>query len=78
MFKQPERFRFAYSPSGGYKANAGDGKGMITNPAWDFRLALDDVEIGKTYRFDLVIAVKPFRGRADILAEADKYQAGAN
>ena len=63
MFKQPQHFRLAYSPSG-----AGVG-----NPAWDYVLHLDDVEAGGTHAWDLCLAVKPYTSRADVLDEVKGY-----
>ena len=66
MFKQPERFRLAYSPCGA-------GKQPAWNPAWDFLLCLEDAELGRTYEWDLCLVVKKFQGRADALAEVESY-----
>jgi hypothetical protein len=66
MFKQPERFRFAYSPCGA-------GKEPAWNPAWDYVLHLDDAEVGVPYLWDLCLIVKEYRGRADILQEVQRY-----
>lgn len=67
MFRQPERFRFAYSPCGGMKEPA-------WNPAWDYVLALDDLKLETVYRWDLCLAVKPYAGRADIGREIERYR----
>jgi len=66
MFKQPERFRLAYSPCGA-------GKEPAWNPAWDYVLHLDDAQIGMTYVWDVCLAVKKYQGRADILNEIRRY-----
>lgn len=67
MFKEPERFRFIYSPCGG-------GKQPQWNPAWDYLLFLEDSEIGVPYEWNLCVAVTPFKGRKAILEEITKYQ----
>ncbi len=67
MFSEPERVRLAYSPVGG-------GTRPVPSPAWDYVLVLDDVEIGKTYTWDLCVVVKPFEGRNDVLAEIERYR----
>ncbi|MSS71652.1 MAG: hypothetical protein EXS64_09195 [Candidatus Latescibacteria bacterium] len=69
MFKQPERFRLAYSPCGG-------GQQPAWSPAWDYILHLDDAEIGPTYTWDLCLALKPFEGRTDVLQEVRRYLGG--
>jgi hypothetical protein len=66
MFKQPEQFRFAYSPNGGHHAQP-------WNPAWDYVLFEGDVQLGRTYAWDLCLAVKPYAGRRDVLAEVGKF-----
>ena len=66
VFKQPERFRLAYSPCGGGTAPA-------WNPAWDYVLHLDDAQVGQTYTWDLCLVVKDYCGRADILREVSRY-----
>ena len=76
MFKQPERFRLAYSPSGagqGLSSVPGKGNRPAWNPAWDYVLRLDDVEIGKIYVWDLCLAIKPFAGQEDALREVRNY-----
>lgn len=67
LFKQPERFCFAYSPCGA-------GKQPAWNPAWDYVLHLDDVQLERTYCWDLCLVVKEYRNRADILDEARRYR----
>ena len=69
MFKQPERFKLAYSPCGG-------GTEPVWSPAWDYVLHLDDAEVGETYIWDLCMVVKEYRNRADILDEVRRYLAG--
>jgi hypothetical protein len=66
MFKQPERFRLAYSPTGG-------GTEPAWNPAWDYVLALDDAPLNQTCQWDLCLVTKPFVGRADVLEEVRRY-----
>lgn len=67
IFKQPEQFRFVYSPCGG-------GKEPAWNPAWDYFLCLDDAELERTYCWDLCLVVKEYQSRADILNEVRRYQ----
>ncbi|MCK4746779.1 MAG: hypothetical protein KAT15_07090, partial [Bacteroidales bacterium] len=43
MFKQPEHVELAYSPTGGFHGDRGDGSGQAWSPAWDYILHLDDV-----------------------------------
>ncbi len=69
MFKQPERFRLAYSPCGGGRAPA-------WSPAWDYVLRVEDAQPGATYSWDLCLAVKQYEGRADVLREVRRYQEG--
>lgn len=66
MFKQSERFRLAYSPSGG-------GQEPDWSPAWDYVLRLDDAPPGSTHVWDLCMVVKEYRGQADILEEVRRY-----
>jgi hypothetical protein len=70
MFRQPDRFRLAYSPCGG-------GREPYWSPAWDYVLHLDDAQIGEAYRWDCCLVVKPFAGRADVLREVRRYAEGA-
>ena len=67
MFKQPERFHFAYSPCGA-------GKEPAWNPAWDYVLCLDDAQLERTYSWDLCLVVKEYQGRADVLDEIRRYR----
>jgi len=69
MFRQPERFRLAYSPCGG-------GREPQWSPAWDYVLHEEDAEPGRTYGWDLCLAVKPYAGRADVLEEVRRYMKG--
>jgi hypothetical protein len=66
MFKQPERFKLAYSPCGG-------GTEPAWSPAWDYVLHLDDAQVGQTYTWDLCLVVKEYQSRADILDEVRRY-----
>ena len=66
IFKEPQRFRLAYAP-------AGAGQQPAWNPAWDYVLHLDDVQLGTPYVWDLCLVVKPYRGRAEVLAEVRRY-----
>ncbi|MDP6113040.1 MAG: hypothetical protein QF437_04445 [Planctomycetota bacterium] len=66
MFKQPERFRLAYSPCGG-------GTQPEWNPAWDYVLALEDAPLEETCTWDLCLVTKPYMGRADVLREVRRY-----
>lgn len=67
MFKEPETVRFAYSPNGG-------GDMPPWNPAWDYLLNIDRVELRRPYEWDLCAAVKPFAGRQDVLDEVKRYR----
>lgn len=66
MFKQPGGFRLAYSPCGG-------GKEPAWNPAWDYVLRHENIQIGATNTWDLCLIVKPYAGRSDILGEIRRY-----
>lgn len=66
MFKRPQNTRLAYSPCGA-------GKQPAWNPAWDYVLYLDDVELGQTYFWDLCLLVKQFESRVDVLKEVRRY-----
>jgi len=66
MFKQPERFRLAYSPCGG-------GQEPDWSPAWDYVLHLDDARPGTTRFWDLCMVVKTYQGQVDILEEVRRY-----
>lgn len=68
IFRQPERFRFAYSPCGA-------GTQPAWNPAWDYVLHLDDARTGQTYTWDSCLVVKEYRGRADVMDEVRRYRA---
>ena len=67
MFRQPERFRFAYSPCGG-------GTEPAWSPAWDYVLLLEDAELNRPYAWDLCLAVKPYAGRRDVVEEILRYR----
>ncbi len=66
IFKQPERFKLAYSPCGG-------GMEPAWSPAWDYVLHLDDAQLGRPYAWDLCVVSKEYQGRADILDEVRRY-----
>jgi hypothetical protein len=66
MFKQPDAFRFAYSPCGG-------GKEPAWNPAWDYVLYHEDVQLNTPYTWELCLALKPYADRKDVLAEVRRY-----
>ena len=66
MFRQPERVRLAYSPCGA-------GKQPAWNPAWDYVLKLDDVELDTPYAWDVCVVAKEYEGRADVLGEVRRY-----
>ena len=68
MFRQPEHFRFAYSPCGG-------GEEPAWCPAWDYVLTLDDAPVVSTHVWELCLVVKPFAGREDVVAEVGRYLA---
>jgi hypothetical protein len=66
MFRQPERFRLAYSPCGG-------GREPAWSPAWDYVLRLADAPLDRPCVWDLCLAVKPYRGRKDVVEEVRRY-----
>lgn len=66
MFRQADRFRLAYSPSGG-------GREPVWSPAWDYVLHVDDARPGETYLWDVCLVVKQYQGRADVLEEVRQY-----
>ena len=66
MFKEPQWVQLAYSPCGG-------GKEPAWNPAWDYILHQDKVEVGKSYEWNLCLAYKPYLSRQDILEEVRRY-----
>lgn len=68
MFRQPGRFRLAYSPCGA-------GKEPAWNPAWDYVLHLDDAQTGIVYSWDVCLAIKPYAGRKNVLHELRRYLA---
>jgi len=69
VFEPDALIRFSHSPSGGGKTPAGDG----FNPAWDFQYLMDDYEVGRGYGFRMRLVCKPWKGRADVLAEARAF-----
>ncbi len=69
VFKPNPYLRFAHSPSGGGKTEAGDD----TNPAWDFHLVIPDWKVGETYTLTMRAIYKPWVDRADVLREVAKY-----
>jgi len=66
MFRQPERVRLAYSPSGG-------GLQPAWSPAWDYVLHVPDAVPGETYTWDVCLALMEFPGRAAVLQEVRRY-----
>ena len=66
MFRQPDRVRLAYSPWGG-------GQQPAWCPAWDYILQVEDAEPETTYAWDVCLALKPYAGRADVLAEVKRF-----
>ncbi|MBI4530512.1 MAG: hypothetical protein HY709_03230 [Candidatus Latescibacteria bacterium] len=66
MFKEPQQVRFGYSPCGG-------GKEPVWSPAWDYFLHLDDVEVGKSYEWNICLVYKSYVSRCDILQEVERY-----
>ncbi|MBA2480004.1 MAG: hypothetical protein H0V44_05025 [Planctomycetes bacterium] len=79
MFRQPERVAIVYSPDGGGQEmvyTGGDGPDrMVRNPAWDFNLVLNDVEEGRTYAWDVCLALLPMSTRAQVVEEYRRYRA---
>ncbi len=69
IFDDPERIRFAHSPSGGGRTQKGDD----TCPAWDFQFVVPNYEIGKEYQFKYRVVYKPWAGRDDVLKEVSDY-----
>jgi hypothetical protein len=65
IFEPAALIRFAHSPSGGGPNPAKDG----FNPAWDFQYLIPGYETGKEYGFRMRLVCKPWKDRADILAE---------
>lgn len=66
MFKRPSKggeIWFAQSPTGGGERN----------PAWDFILFQRDCEIGREFRFDIRLVVRPFRGREDVIQAYESW-----
>jgi hypothetical protein len=65
IFEPAALIRFSHSPSGGGPNPAKDG----FNPAWDFQYLIPGYETGKEYGFRMRLVCKPWKDRADILAE---------
>ena len=72
VFEPNPNLRFAHSPSGGGTSKTGDD----TNPAWDYQLVVPEYEIGKEYSLKGRLIYKPWKDRADIIAEVRKYLPG--
>ena len=68
IFRQPEQFRFAYSPCGA-------GKQPAWNPAWDYILCIEDAQLEYTYSWDLCLVVKKYQSRVDVMDEVRRYRA---
>ena len=69
IFEPDALIRFSHSPSGGGPTPAKDG----FNPAWDFQYLIENYEVGKGYGFRMRLVCKPWKGRADVLAEARAF-----
>lgn len=69
MFAPGTIIRFAHSPSGGGKTAQGD----ALNPAWDFQWIVPGYTIDQEYKMRMRLVLKPWAGRADVLAEVRKY-----
>ncbi len=65
IFEPDALIRFSHSPSGGGPTTAKDGY----NPAWDFQYLIPGYETGKEYGFRMRLVCKPWKDRADIIAE---------
>ena len=65
IFEPDALIRFSHSPSGGGATPAKDG----SNPAWDFQYLIPGYETGKEYGFRMRLVCKPWKDRADIIAE---------
>lgn len=65
VFEPDALIRFSHSPSGGGPTPAKDGY----NPAWDFQYLIPGYETGKEYGFRMRLVCKPWKDRADIIAE---------
>ncbi len=70
VFEPNPHLRFAHSPSGGGSSKTGDD----TNPAWDYQLVVPNYQISKEYSLNGRLIYKPWKDRADIIAEVRKYQ----
>ncbi|MBM3290281.1 MAG: hypothetical protein FJY92_09035 [Candidatus Hydrogenedentes bacterium] len=71
MWKPNPYLRLAHSPSGGGPNAAKDD----TCPAWDFQLVVPNYEAGHEYGWQLRVAYKPWKDRADVLNEVRAYLA---
>ncbi|MFC2076110.1 hypothetical protein ACFLT7_03410 [candidate division KSB1 bacterium] len=67
MFEEAGPVRFSHSPTSGAKVGPG------TQPAWDFHYLFYDYKVGEEYGFKARLAFKPFEGRADVIAEYEKW-----
>ena len=72
VFRENQNLRFAHSPSGGGRNSAGND----TNPAWDFQLIIPNTQKGQEYQLEGRLIYKPWKGRADVLAEVSRYLQG--
>ncbi len=69
MWKPNPQLRLAHSPSGGGDNAAKDAQ----CPAWDFQLVVPNYETGKEYGWEMRLAYKPWKDRADVLNEVRAY-----
>lgn len=69
IFQPDPRIRFSHSPSGGGATAAGD----ANNPAWDFQFVVPGYELDKEYSLRMRLVFKPWKDRADVLAEVHRY-----
>jgi len=69
IFEPDALIRFSHSPSGGGPTPAKDG----FNPAWDFQYLMDNYEVGREYGFRMRLVCKPWKDRADVLAEVRTF-----
>jgi hypothetical protein len=65
IFRPGPTVRFAHSPSGG----GATPDGQDTCPAWDFQLLIPRCAADTEYGLDMRLVYKPWKGRADVLAE---------
>jgi len=68
MFRDADRVAFISSPTGG-------GTEPANSPAWDYVLLAPDAKLHTPYTWEVCMAIKPYAGRADILAEVARYAA---